>query len=220
MRKSLGLAMILAVMGLPATAQELPERIDGLPYTLSLANPAVKTEIKAGKLTLVAPKGTDLYNSAKGQRVSNAPRVTFEPKGDFIFSAKVDAGFGADYDGGALVVFGDDGYWVKFLYERINANESAVTSSFATPVSDNSYHVRVPNTQPVWLKIARLDRSMLLYMSQDGKTWQILRDFTIDPARQLAVGFASQAPLGDSYAGGFSDIRFEAKSIENYWQGE
>jgi uncharacterized protein len=219
MRNSLVLAAAIIVMAFPASAEELSARLDAVPYALSLANPAVKAEVSKDRVVLTAPKGTDLYRSAKGKSATNAPRITFAPQGDFIFSAKVDASFGADYDGGALVVYSDDGYWLKFLFERINATESAVTSSFASPVSDNSYHVRVP-ASPVWLKVARADASLLLYMSHDGKSWQILRDFSIDPARKLEVGFASQAPLGESYKATFTDVRFEAKTITKYWSGE
>lgn len=219
MRKSLLLAAAVMVLAFPAAAGELTARIDAIPYALSLANPAVKAEVTKDKLVLVSPKGTDLYHSPRGESVATAPRVTFAPQGDFIFSARVDAAFGADYDGGALVVYSDDGYWLKFLFERINANEYAVTSSFASPVSDNSYHVRVP-AAPVWLKIVRVDNTILLYMATDGKNWQILRDFAVDPARKLSVGFAAQAPLGESYTGTFSDIRFEAKKLTKYWSGE
>ena len=219
MRKSVIPAAVVMALAFPATAEELSARLDAIPYALSLANPAVKAEVTKDKVVLTAPKGTDLYRSAKGKSAANAPRITFVPEGDFIFSARVDASFGADYDGGALVVYGDDGYWLKFLFERINANESAVTSSFASPATDNSYHVRVP-AEPVWMKIVRIERQLLLYTSLDGKAWQILRDFSIDPARKLEVGFASQAPLGESYTATFSDIRFEAKTLTKYWTGE
>lgn len=219
MRNALLLASMITALAFPAAAEELPARLDAIPYGLSLANPAVKTEVSKDRLVLTAPKGTDLYRSAKGKTATNAPRITFTPQGDFIFSARVDASFGADYDGGALVVWGDEGYWMKFLFERINANESAVTSSFASPVTDNSYHVRVP-AAPVWMKIVRVDSQLLLYTSLDGKAWQILRDFSIDPARKLEVGFASQAPLGESYTATFTDIRFEAKKLTKYWTGE
>jgi uncharacterized protein len=218
-RRSLVLTALIVAMAFPAVAEPLKHRLDVIPYELDLANSATKVEVSGNKLVVVSPKGTDLYRSASGKVATNAPRVTFEPKGDFIFSAKVDAAFGADYDGGALVVYGDDGYWLKFLFERINAGESAVTSSFASPVSDNSYHVRVP-AAAVWLKIARVGNAILLYMSQDGKTWQILRDISVDPARRLSVGFAAQAPLGEAYTGAFTDIRFEAKTLTKYWSGE
>jgi uncharacterized protein len=219
MGKALVLAAAIMVMAFPVAAEELSGRLDAIPYALNLANPAVKAEVSKDKIVLTAPKGTDLYRSAKGKSAANAPRITFAPQGDFIFSAKVDAAFGADYDGGALVVYGDDGYWLKFLFERINAVENAVTSSFASPATDNSYHVRVPSA-PVWMKIVRVDRQILLYTSQDGNAWQILRDFGIDPARKLEIGFVSQAPLGESYTATFSDIRFEAKTLTKYWSGE
>ncbi|WP_333572952.1 DUF1349 domain-containing protein [Sphingomonas sp.] len=57
------------------------------------------------------------------------------------------------------------------------------------------------------------------YASEDGDRWEILRDFPLAASAAVEVGFVSQAPSGSHFAARFSDIRFEAKSLKEYWQG-
>jgi len=212
---------VMAESGAESGAAPVTGRLAVVPQALTLDNPGV-AEVSADRLILTAPKGSDLYTSAEGGHGAlTAPRVTFPVEGDFIFSARAEAPFAADYDGPGLVLWNGDDYWAKLLFERIDENHSVVSSSFATPVSDNSYHTRVPgDVHTVWLKIVRAGRKVLFYTSLDGKNWQILRDFAVDPARPLQVGFLSQSPLGEAFTATFSDIRFEAKTFKDYWQGE
>jgi regulation of enolase protein 1 (concanavalin A-like superfamily) len=210
-----------AALASPALAEPVKGRLAVLPSALTLDNPG-KAAVSGDRLILTAPKGSDLYTSADGGHGTlTAPRVTFPAEGDFIFSAKAEAPFTANYDGPGLVLWNGDDYWAKLLFERLDENHSVVSSSFATPVSDNSYHTRLSgDVHTVWLKIVRAGRSVYFYTSLDGKDWQILRDFAVDPARPLQVGFLSQSPLGDQFTATFSDIRFEAKTFKSYWQGE
>ncbi|QAY77109.1 DUF1349 domain-containing protein [Sphingosinicella sp. BN140058] len=214
-------AALATAMAGPTSAEIRPERLSALPYALTLSNKAITAEITPDRLRLVAPKGSDLYSPAKGPPVDNAPRVTFAPKGDFILSAKVSRPEGSDYAGGALVAHAAGGRWVKLLFERLNASTNAVTSAVASPISDGSYHIRFPADAPaLWLKMARAGGSLLLYSSQDGATWQILRDVPMDEAMPLSIGFAGQSPTGERYEAVFSNIRFEARKVKDYWQGK
>lgn len=213
--------LAFAAISAPAMAAPVAGRLNALPSALTLDNPGM-AEVSGDRLILTAPKGSDLYTAADGGHGTlTAPRVTFPAEGDFIFSAKMDAPFAANYDGPGLVLWNGDDYWAKLLFERIDEKHSVVSSSFATPVSDNSYHTRLPgDVHTVWLKIVRAGRSVYFYTSLDGKDWQILRDFAVDPAKPLQVGFLSQSPLGEQFTATFSDIRFESKTFKNYWQGE
>lgn len=212
---------LAAAAGGPAQGRELAGRLSAIPHPLTLSNEAISAEMTSDRLRLVSAKGTDLYSPAKGPGVDSAPRVTFAPQGDFIFSARVARPQAADYEGGALVVYADADRWVKLLFERLPDGANAVTSAVAGPVSDGSYHVRFAADVPaVWLKMARVGGSVLLYASEDGEKWQILRDIPLDEGTGLSVGFASQSPRGDRYEAVFSDIRFEARRLKDYWRGE
>ncbi|HTM82038.1 DUF1349 domain-containing protein [Asticcacaulis sp.] len=213
--------LAFTVLSAPVMAEPVAGRLNALPQALTLDNPG-KAEVNGDRLILTAPKGSDLYTSADGSPpVNSAPRITFPADGDFIFSAKMEAPFAANYDGPGLVLWNDEDYWAKLLFERLDENHSVVSSSFATPISDNSYHTRLPgDIHTLWLKIVRAGRSVYFYTSLDGKDWQILRDFAVDPTKPLQVGFLSQSPLGEQFTATFSDVRFEAKTFKDYWQGE
>jgi regulation of enolase protein 1 (concanavalin A-like superfamily) len=221
MRRFIISILAFAVVAMPVMAEPVVGRLASLPQALTLENPG-KAEVDGDHLILTAPKGSDMFTPSNGAKaVLNAPRITFPVSGDFIFSARVNAPFAADYDGAALVVWSDGAHWGKVLFERINAHESAITSSFVMPASDNSYHVRVPaEDAEVWLKIVRAGDMYLLYMSQDGKTWTILRDLGFQAQAAVSVGFLSQSPLGEQFTATFSHVRFETKTFKDYWQGE
>ena len=211
---------LAATVGSAAAAEPMSGRLAAIPYPLTLSKASSGAEVTPDALRLTSLKGGDLYSPAKGPRADTAPRVTFVPKGDFIFSARVARPHAADYEGGALVVYAGAERWVKLLFERINGTTNAVTSASAAPVSDGAYHIRVaPAVPAMWLKVARSGGSILLYTSTDGADWLILRDVPLDEAAPVTVGFASQSPLGERYDAAFSDIRFEARKVQDYWQG-
>jgi regulation of enolase protein 1 (concanavalin A-like superfamily) len=220
MRFALLLSFGLALVCSPALANPLP-RLKSLPYDLTLSQ-AGKVTVEGDKLTLTAPKGTDLYNPTGKPPVSTAPRVTFTPPaGDFVFAFKARTTFGAAYDGPGLVMWNGEDYWAKLLFEHLDGNINVVSSNFATPIGDNSYHTRTDGAvSDIWLKMVRVKNSVFFYASRDGQTWEILRDFTVDPAKPLAIGVFGQAPLGEELTSVFSDIRFEQKTITSYWNGE
>jgi uncharacterized protein len=204
-----------------ATAEVLEKRLRAIPFPLTLTGKAEAVEVSNDHLTLIAPKGSDLYSPANGPAANTAPRVTFAPKGDFIFSARVARPESGKYEGGALVIFASPDRWAKLLFERLDSASHAVTSSVAEPLSDNSYHLRLAASAPaVWLKVVRVGGSIMLYASEDGDDWQILRDFPLAADLPIQVGFASQSPNGERYAANFSDVRFQSQSLKDYWQGK
>lgn len=214
-------AVTSAFDGSPAAAEILKGRLRTIPFPLTLTGKAEAVEVSNDHLTLIAPQGSDLYSPANGPPANTAPRVTFSPKGDFIFSARVARPERGKYEGGALVVFAAPDRWAKVLFERLDPATHAVTSSVAGPLSDNSYHLRLAASAPaVWLKVVRVGGSVMLYASEDGDQWQILRDFPLAADLPVQVGFASQSPDGERYAAHFSDVQFQPRSLKDYWQGK
>ena len=204
----------------PVSDLMLPNRLSSLPFALKLAGQAENVTVAGDSLTVVAPAGSDLYASVDGPAKDTAPRVTFTPRGDFIFSARVARPESGKYEGGALIISASPHQWAKVLFERLNETTHAVSSSVASPVSDNSYHMRIPAGAPaVWLKIVRVGGSVMLYASEDGQRWEILRDFPLAASAAVEVGFVSQAPSGHHYAARFSDVHYQSTALKDYWQG-
>jgi uncharacterized protein len=191
-----------------------------IPYFLDQGSQAGETKLINNTLSLTAFKGSDLFVGTDGTSLADtAPRVLFQPKGDFIFSAKVHADFQSLYDGGALLVYGDAEHWAKFLFETERPGEFTVTSTVARPGSDNSSHT-LEKTKSIYLKIAHTKDMFVFYTSEDGAKWKYARHFDLKTTTPIKIGFSSQSPLGDKFTATFSDIKYREATFKDFWQGE
>lgn len=194
--------------------------ISAIPYSLELGSQPNEAKTVNNVLSLSAFKGSDLFVGTDASNLADtAPRVLFEPKGDFIFSAKVAADFKGLYDGGALVVYSDAAHWAKFLFESAKPGEFSVTSTVARPESDNSQH-SVEKAKSVYLKIAYAKNMYVLYTSQDGATWHYVRHFSLKTTAPVKIGFSAQSPVGDKFTATFSEIKYREATFKDFWQGE
>jgi regulation of enolase protein 1 (concanavalin A-like superfamily) len=67
----------------------------------------------------------------------------------------------------------------------------------------------------VYLRIAKSDRTYVLYFSVDGDEWQIVRTFSLDTEIPVRVGFEAQSPAGSGAVAQFSAISYEPHRIGN-----
>jgi regulation of enolase protein 1 (concanavalin A-like superfamily) len=218
MHEILGLAALAVACHAFAAPQQLT--IDTLPFALDAQLDQGSASVKDKTLVLQANKGTDLFVNPDGaEATDHTPRVLFQPAGDFIFSAKVTAGFHKEFDGGALIVYGDKTHWAKLLFEYSTSGTAGVTSTVAKGVGDDAYHGVQPGNE-VYLKVVRLKDMFVFYTSPDGKRWTMVRTFGMPGAATMKVGFSSQSPDGDAFSARFSDIKFRNETFKDYWQGE
>ena len=96
-----------------------------------------------------------------GKNMDNAPRVLFEPKGDFVFSAKLSGNFSGNFDGGALIVYNDVMSSGKLTFERSVNGEQSLWSSITKGATDDVHH-RSFNENGMYLKIARKKNNVFL----------------------------------------------------------
>lgn len=194
--------------------------IDTLPFTLETQLEQGVASVKNEALVLQAKKGTDLYANTDGTELANkTPRVLFQPTGDFIFSAKVTADFHQAFDGGALIVYGDQANWAKLLFEFSKSGKAGISSTVAKGVGDDAHH-GVRDGNEVYLKVVRRKDMFVFYTSPDGSKWSMVRSFGMPAAATMKVGFSSQSPMGDAFSARFSDIRFRNAAFKDFWQGE
>ena len=215
----------LAFTGITALASEkaIAQKtltISTIPYPLEAGTQPGDASIKNNTLTLTSFKGSDLFTETDGgSPTDTAPRVLFQPKGDFIFSAKINADFNGTYDGGSLIVYSDTANWAKFLFEYSKFGKFIVSSTVAKPAGDDAYHT-VEKTKSVYLKIARAKDMFVFYTSEDGNTWNYVRNFGLKTASPIKIGFSSQSPVGDKFTATFSDIKYKEATFKDFWQGE
>lgn len=210
---------LVAIGNEKATAQKNLS-IPTIPYSLETGVQPGDVNFKTNTLTITAPKGADIFTETDGGSPSDSvPRVLFQPKGDFIFSAKITGHFKNAYDGGSLLVYGDTGNWAKLLFEQSKFGKLVVSTTVAKPAGDDAYHT-VEENKSIYLKIARTKDMFVFYSSGDGISWNCLRSFGLKTTNPIKIGFMSQSPVGEKFTSTFSDIKFRDATLKDYWQGE
>ncbi len=215
------LALSLATSSFAAEKASSPNIVlTAIPYATSISSEQGKLVQQGQDLVITAYKGTDLFNDMfSGVNKDNAPRLLFQPKGDFIFSAKLSGKFAGKYDGGALIVYGDSNSYGKLTFERGHDGQQSLWSTVTSKRADDVQH-RGIKSDSLYLKVARVGKMCFLYSSADGKTWDMLRSFTLDNSQDLQVGVMAQAPEAESFSLNVSEIRFSPRTFKDYWQGE
>lgn len=211
---------LLSIFSALCHAEKTTFTLPGITEPVMATHNTSPPSINNNSFTLTAIKGTDLYTTSSGEKkADNVPRLLFEAKSDFILSAKVTSQFGADYDGGGLLVYAGENQWAKLLIEQVPNKTLLVSSSVTNTKGDGAYHA-VINQPYIYLKIVRLTNRYFFYSSLNGKDWQILRDFALGENESTKVGFYNQTPIGEKIETLFSEISFRETTIKNYWQGE
>ena len=171
-------------------------------------------------VSLVAGPRTDWFIDPRrlAEPVLNAPALVGSTRGDFLLGARVTVEFGATFDAGALVVWGDERCWAKLCFEVSPEGEPMVVSVVTRGVSDdcNSFSV---DTGRVWLRIARLGAAFAFHASTDGNRWRLVRHFALDVPDELRVGLEAQSPLGDGCTARFTELRFERATLADIRNG-
>ena len=181
----------------------------GIPYGLITESHESNIIINENKITILANKGTDLYTNSDGSNsTDNAPRLFFEPKSDFTFSAKVTANFTTAYDGGALYFYADTDNWGKLLFERFKSGNNGIASTVTRSTGDDAYHNLVENNE-IHLRIARKNNKFTFFYSEDGDHWSYLRSFSLVSPKAIKVGFIAQSPISQKHKVVYSNILFE-----------
>jgi regulation of enolase protein 1 (concanavalin A-like superfamily) len=189
---------------------EVPE-LHALPMPLRwLHEPASWRVADDGTVEIAAGPRTDWFVDPQGEAdpVVNAPALVGEQRGgDFLLSARVDVEFAETYDAGVLVLYGHDQAWAKLCLEYSPQGQPMVVSVVTRGASDDCNSFVVDGRQ-LWLRIARLGAAFAFHASRDGMSWQFVRNFALEPADALVVGFQAQSPLGTGCTVRFTEIRF------------
>lgn len=225
-RLNIGLVFVSVFMGAAVAAADVAYKngetitLAGIPYALSVARiENGNLKVVNNDLVFTSYKGTDFFNDMiSGKNNDNAPRLLFQPEGDFILSAKFSGKFAGNYDGGALFLYNDLMSSAKLTFERSKGKQSLWSTVTKGPADD--VHHRSFTEETMYLKIARKKTMYFFYSSNDGKTWDILRSFVLDKNDNTKVGLLVQSPEAKEFTLRISDIRFKAKAFEDYWQGE
>jgi uncharacterized protein len=198
-------------------------RVPGVPFPLAPSAAGLwRVDEATGAVTVPAQPRTDIFidpvSSSAGAGASaalnaesmlNAATLLGDvPEGDFQLSARVTVGFASAFDAGVLLIWLDERHWGKLCFEFSPAGEPMVVSVVCRGVSDDANAFTVPG-RSVRLRVSRIDRAYAYHASLDGKTWQLIRVFSLDAETSRdRIGFEGQSPTGDGCSVTFDEIRF------------
>lgn len=179
-------------------------------------------------LSAVAPPCTDLIVDPFGRAtLRNASMARFAAsEGDFQFSARVTVDFASAFDAGVLLIWFDEAHWAKLCFEYSPTGQRFAVSVVTRGVSDDA-NAFDAEADTLWLRISRIDSVFALHASRDGRYWEFVRVFRLDPPASSAtrdhlraqLGFLVQSPTGEGCAVRFDEIRFEPETLHDLRDG-
>ena len=198
-----------------------PHDVPGIPFPLTpSSDDAWTVDPGAGKLTATAAAHSDIFldpgsgSTLNAESMLNAVTLLgVPPEGDFQLSARVSVDFAATYDAGVLLLWFDERHWAKLCFEFSPDAEPMIVSVVARGVSDDA-NAFVVDGRRTWLRVSRVDHAFAFHASLDGRSWRMIRFFTVDDVSSPAsVGFEAQSPTGDGCTVTFDDIRFDTQRL-------
>ena len=149
--------------------------IKSIPYVLKWNNQPLSYKIQDNALTIVAGAKTDMFRDPNvTYNTDNAPKLLFPADSNFIISTSIQHSFSHKWDGGAIVLIEDSLNWIKFCFERDYTGAKRVVSVVTKDISDDCNSVEIKDNK-VFFKVAKADKVITLYYSEDNKKWFLVR---------------------------------------------
>ncbi len=214
--------MAVASVAFVVAPTSAAERVSlpGIPTPLEWKDAAAQATYADGALTIVSGAKTDWFVSpVDGQVSASAPLLLFKTSGDFVLTANVTVDFKTQWDAGFVMAYVDDKNWAKLALEMSAYQEPTVVTVVTRGVSDDCNSMAITG-RSIHLRVARKGPAILFYSATDGRTWRLVRGFTLGPAPELRIGFASQSPIGEQGRATFSEIAYVQKTIADIFKAE
>jgi uncharacterized protein len=197
-------------------------QIPSLLFDLRWKNEPVGWQVTPeGDLSITAGEATDWFSDPAGtSERGNAPALLFAPPDRrFLFRAKVRVDFASTFDAGALHVRTRDDLWAKLCFEYSPQRQGTVVSVVTRGVSDDCNSDPIDGRE-VHLRIARDAQTFAFHYSRDGRTWRLVRYFTLGNVTTLHAGFSAQSPSGHGCTAVFSEVMYRAQALDDIRNGE
>ena len=211
-------AFLLCLGSALAFAQKTPS-IPGLPGPLAWQNAPRAWNIDSKNVLTISsnPKTDWFVDPFDGTVAKTAPILLFTPGPDYVLSARVTVQFTTKWDASALMMWGDNHHWAKLSYEFSPDQKPTLVTVVTRGLSDDCNSLS-PTGDSVYLRIAKSGNTYVFYFAIDGKTWQILRTFSLDTELPIRAGFESQSPEGSGAIAKFSAITYDPHRISNIYK--
>jgi uncharacterized protein len=216
-----GVCSVVLVLTLRGAVWAEQPVISGLPGHLTWQNAPVRWHVEHGsELRIQSGKETDWFVDPFDGTVHNtAPLLLFTPADDYVLTTKVTVGFNSKWDAGALMVWADDHHWAKLSFELSPSKQPTMVTVVTRGPSDDCNSIPISGNT-VYLRIAKSGPAYVFYSSADGKSWQVLRVFSLGDGLKARAGFESQSPAGNGTEVVFSEINYSTRKIADVYNSE
>lgn len=160
-----------------------------------------------GSLHVTTDHGTDFWRETYyGFTRDTGHFFGFAAQGDFTAQFCVEAGYQALYDQAGIMVRIDESYWVKAGVEMSDGHPLC-SSVLTIGQSDWATGPFVGDPSRFWIRATISNLTLRLQVSQDGKTWPLLRLSPFPVAASYLVGPMCCTPERAGLQVSYSDLQ-------------
>jgi regulation of enolase protein 1 (concanavalin A-like superfamily) len=214
---------LLLVIGTSCQSEQTAKnfKLNAIPQELNWYNTPLDWKSTGDTLTITGGKGSRLFVDPQGQsQADSAPIALFKPDETFLFSCKIKVDFNAVFDAGVLMIYADAKQWAKLCFEYTPQLKPMLVSVVNNEFSDDNNHELIQGNE-IYARIAGLGNgAYAFHYSLDGKHWNMLRYFRLDPKHNFRIGFLSQSPRGELCKTTFSEIRYSTQKLADIRNGD
>jgi regulation of enolase protein 1 (concanavalin A-like superfamily) len=188
--------------------------------SLSWDHPPLDWEaLPSGGLRIhVQPRVDYFQDPAGGHNKDDAPYLWLAVNGDFVAQAHLSPNFTTTWDAGALMARFDAQHWGKLCYESTDLGTHAAVSVVTNGKSDDANGVNLTSGS-LLLQIFRAGDVFGMHYALDGKSWQMVRLFSLPGPASMKVGLVAQCPAGPGTTIDFFSFSVEHRTLQNLRAG-
>ena len=204
-------ALLLSFLLSSTYGQELQKliSIEPIPHPLEWVLKPEAFRQEGESITIDAGPNTNMFYSPHGSfRVSNMPKLLFQPKGDFSLQAKAQTKHQSKWDAAMLVAYVDEDFWAKLCFENQDPGIARMVTVVTNEISDDAYSDLIDGGS-VYMKIEKQGAQIVFSYSKNGVDWIAIRYFRLNSGKPLKIGFSSQSPVGQGLRSVFSEIKYQ-----------
>jgi regulation of enolase protein 1 (concanavalin A-like superfamily) len=206
--QSVGLAWLM--VGRPVPGEDEKVAVQGdLIERMTWMNEPASWKRSGDALVVRSRAKTDFWRKTfLGYITDNGHFLRLSAVGDFIFEARVNGAYAAQYDQAGLMVRLDAENWMKCGTEFFDGKRHA-SVVFTRDFSDWSTMADLSDTAPVWWRAARKKDSIEVLCSLDGTKFTFVRHGYFPPDVRADVGIMCAAPEGPGFEAVFDKLKLE-----------
>jgi regulation of enolase protein 1 (concanavalin A-like superfamily) len=206
LQSSLGLAT--AALLTPSFGAEARQSQSGesLFKQMRWLNEPTSSTLQGAHLIVKSKPKTDFWRKTfYGYITDNGHFYHLPVRGDFVFQARVNGKYAAQYDQAGLMVRLDEQHWMKCGSELVDGKRQA-SVVFTHDFSDWSTLDDLSQTDAVWWRAVRRKDSIETQCSKDGSKYLTVRQGYFAPEVEVSVGVMCAAPEGGGFEAAFDDV--------------